>query len=638
MEEQPPKYRLTSQTIQDGAYTITVPANYEVWRDGVYERIIAEFTGAEPWPVPSMDSESPWEHRQNHLKRLTHFPIWTGRTGYRLDDKVVRDVVVKTNFALPDETVRTLWLPASVLADANKLKTLSDFGADVNSINAGALVLYFAALRGKNRELPMARVVRRVGYYPIDGEHAWLCGAQWIGPESTVEVDNQAHTALMRAYAPSKSTDDEAAYKEWRDFCVSYLYDEQGGRLTRWLFGQAFLPPIAPIIGQRGMIAHLYGESGHGKSALSSLAMTAFGDPREGHLYQGLNKTQNAILEMFETQVSDFPLLLDELQVTDARFNKSQLIYSLVLGQGKARVDSHGVRLGSADAKFRAIVQMTGEQPLIDKDLGGQVNRVIEIEMTRAMIPEKDRVRAIYSFERERRIWGLAGPRFLQTLRGHLRTPDQHDQFMGRYRDMKDVLREHITHNGSWDMLASVAFAEYLMLRFVFGADYDKQDAWQTAVDDAVWIYQQAIEPQQRDQTRPLWLRTLDVLREHLAGNPNMYPNLDTQEGQEAAKRGTAGRGFAGFMSGTEMIYLPAAFDRICFDAFGSSGKRAVSELVENGVARGSGKFKRIERSRRPWIPTARYIVLSLEALLEKPEPVRVNSVALASWDPEAEY
>lgn len=628
-----------AQRIPEGAFEVRIPANYEVWSCGVYERKLDTYDPSDPWPLASPDVAAPYEHKAAHLKRITHCPIWTSRSGTFYGDDTM---AVKMHFGLPDGSLRTLWFPAGLVTDAVRLKALADIGLDVNSNTAAALVAFIAGCRGANRDLPHARVVRRVGYYDIDGEPAWLVGQNWIGPENTnIECDAQAHTQLMRAYTTSpKTAEPEDAFLEWRSFVTRYLFGDQGAQLARWVCGQMCLPPIAPLIGQRGMVVNLYGQAGTGKSALSALALTMFGCPENGHLFQGLNKTSNAVLEIFENQVSAMPLLLDELQVLDQRFNKATLIYQLVLGQGKGRLDSSGTRIGGADKKFLAIVQTTGESNLIQKDVGGQSARVIEVDMTETTTPPIEEIRGIYKWIRERRLWGWAGLRFLRVFRADWMDLDQREVYLELRNSMRTNLERYVPHQTSLDMLTSVAFAEFLMLYYLFLDSGDRRADWDEAIDlavqDARFVYSSSVESARRDQVRPLAYRAMDALREHLAANPALYPNLDDPTALEGLAKGH-GKTFSGFISQGEVIYLNSGFNAICEKDLGVSGQRVLNDLSQKNWCLRSGEYNRVHRQRAPWIPKARYIVIPREILLEKAEPTIVNTSALATWTPDSD-
>src|SRR5688572_20631263 len=78
--------RLEQQRILD---EIAIPNQYEVWANGVYERLIFKVPeGEEPAPYPSLDREAPTAHATpTRLKKICDRPVYVSGIGHRMDDK-----------------------------------------------------------------------------------------------------------------------------------------------------------------------------------------------------------------------------------------------------------------------------------------------------------------------------------------------------------------------------------------------------------------------------------------------------------------------------------------------------------------------------------------------------------------------
>jgi hypothetical protein len=657
----PAAQRLTQQTIEcntgSQTWTVRVPMDYEVWRNGLFKRNLKTFDPSRPWPVPQLDTDASPAHIKDHLTRLTSFPVYFERTGYKLrwkKESQFTELLCKVAYHTGEGYVRRPWVSAATISDQRSITNLAKTGADINSINAREVILFLAAMRGENRELSALRVAQRLCYYEVENRPCWFVGDRWIGPMDGVDLDIENQSELQAAYGPSKHiVDHEKGYAEWKRFVEPYIMHPTRGALARWTFAVAFLPPIASLIGQRGFIAHFYAQSLRGKSALAALAMSAFGDPTQGGLFQFLDKTLPAVMNKFEEHISHLPVLFDEVQAIGA-MRLDTMIYSMAGGQARGRLSSEGRDTRSDEATFLAIPMFTGEEPIVGKsrrDAGGQGNRTIEVDVNQAAALPPDMVIAIYTFFR-RRLWGWAGIDYLSKISSLTRTDEGRATLVQKHVDMEVTLRSILPHDPSIvPRMASVALAEYLMLVLVFPyifGDIPRADmlvkARDLAISDAQTIYSLTIAAGRAEQGRPLAERALEVLRAHFVANPGLYPDLDTQEGLELYARGASSRaGFIGFRRNSptkpderELIYLQPGLESIVKEHLEIGAQVVINGFADMGMCVRSNTTRdlRVERGVIGILPKQRYFVVPLHVLTTENEPVDLS--VLSSWDPEA--
>jgi len=635
------------------SWDIKIPVEYEVWADGVYKRDLKSFTPGDPWPSASPDEQCP----RNHLVRLTmvtRYPILVTREGratttFTSQEPGSGDLLVGLEVRSAGGFRRRTWVPIRTLVNAQAITALAEDGADITSVNAKDVVQYIAACRTVNGSTEPVRVLRRCGYYEIDGQPCWLVGKKWIGGGERLALDLANQSKLQRGYGPSlknnEGLSDSEAYNAWRDFVWPYFTHERGS-ICRFLMGFTCVAPISELIGQYGFITHLYAQAGRGKSALALLVTTMWGNPEKGYLFQVLDKTRLGITAKFEHHASHLFMTYDEAQVAgDLKWD--QLIYSLSSGQGRGRVSNTGADMNSDETSFRAIVLMTGEHTIVGqtkRDSGGQAKRVVEIDLNRHLaLPLKD-LTSIYDFL-PRNLYGWGGVVFLQAVHQRFcRDAKGVAEFKTEYRKMKALIVDALPDiDGDLQQrLASIAFGEMLMLGLLFGdrlADLpaaNGQTGWNAAravaIKDALEVYAKGIAGGRADDSRPLHERCLSAIRMDMAANREAYPNIDANRdaADDVKQRGV--REFSGFIidgpnNEPELVILQGAFDRITKRDLDTPSRRVLADLVDNQIALSQGASHKVERSRLGVLPRNRYITIPYRLISSEDADARGTSV-----------
>lgn len=455
-----------------------VPYAYEIWADGVYH--VAASSPDDPM-TPSLKA-TPGPTRRANLRRLTHQPIWIRRFGHVLEhDEQIVELAYRDSIS---EEIVTLWADRHQIAAKLTILLLAKKGVPVNEGNAQAVIAFLdACLNLNGPRLECVNVLGRSGAYTLPEGTGWLIGDRWIGPTGTrVIPDPRTRGSITRGFTVSGS---ETA---WFDMFKKIAAQ---GPVARWLLYSTFAAPLLRLVKQRTFIIHHWCESGGGKTAIAKFCMSANGDPNV--LTMSFNRTEKSFTEVFE-YLSDVQVCFDELQATD-REMITKIVYWLCLEKKRVRTAQIGglQEGGAAEAGWKSIVRMTGEEPVIGKgnsvDLGGQANRIVQIGT--AAIPSALALEIHQWLEQQHFGWG--GMRFLEKLVYVMSAaPSEFGLVLAeRYAQIRDeivkrcgsnVVQERAAH------LAVVALAEYLANRWLF--DADPAGALEGAIQDAVAVGQ----------------------------------------------------------------------------------------------------------------------------------------------------
>lgn len=528
---------------------LQVPHGYLLASDGIWRSDkVEEVTLAEPLLVdPAAPLPGPLRAQ---MRQVVSRPLIITALAKPLD---ATEVMARINCRIDDGTLWSGWVPRSMVADARAIRDLSRRGYPVTSNNAPALVRYVEALLDDwGPRLPSHLVGTRYGAYVVDGRLTFVLGDGCIGAHGIEIAD--PHDAFRAALTP------EGEATEWVErvgpLAAKYT-------LLRVALAASFAAALVKVLRVRTFLVHWWGPSRTGKTTISKVSLTVWGDPQQ--LSSTLNSTQTAATAMYSS-INDLPYLLDELQVSTVEVDK--LVYALASGQSRGRADIRG-RM-QPEYTWSAVIQLTGEQPVLGTgrahDLGGQGNRVLELPVRAedALTPEA--TRAIYEFLDER-CHGHAGRNFVRGLVA-LDEAGQIDKVRERFREIRVKLveetgidREHT------NMAATLATAWHLARVLVFG--WTREDALREAIDDAVGVLRRL--ETERD-SRPLHEQVLEFLQDDRLQNPSAYYEVTSHS--EFAN----GKQYSGYQVANEVWIIPSAFTEL-MNRHGIAPRRAVSEL-----------------------------------------------------------
>ena len=258
-----------------------------------------------------------------------------------------------------------------IISQAKTITGLSEYGMDITSENAKAVVVYLAEMDKLNRDhIVKKETVNHLGWVEGRGFSPYIDG-----------VDYDSGGRFADAYA---AVTEKGSFDVWKETAGKIMTDPVclparivlaasiASVLLRWTSGQPFM-------------VHLWSsESGTGKTIAAMLAASVWADPTIGRYMRSMNATKVAN-EQLAGFCNNMPLILDELQTVQKNTDFDDIIYMLCEGTGKAR----GARDGGLreQTKWLNTIITNGEQPISADSRAGAVNRVISIEADGEIIP-----------------------------------------------------------------------------------------------------------------------------------------------------------------------------------------------------------------------------------------------------------
>lgn len=495
-----------------------VPQGYEVWADGLY-MLQEPLEGGERDVEPSL-RRTPSSHRVRCLRIVTRRPIWISRLGTAIDtgEELVQLAYFNT-FNNPEPVIE--WVSRSQITDRRALGGLGGRGLPMRSGNAGLVEDYLdKALAENGPTLPRVQVASRCGAYhvnlPAGGKAwGWLVGQAWIGPaEAKVESDPRAESGDTRGFIVSG---------DLASWCAKLNELSAVSPVCRWLCFSTFAAPLLRFISHRTFIIHHWGDSGGGKTGLARFAMSAWGHPQL--LTANFNRTQLSFTELFG-YIDDLPVAFDELQASK-NVDHANLIYAICLERGRARARKSG-GLQKEIEKWRSIVRMTGEEPIIGNgklNLGGETRRVIQLN---ARVLEERDAGGLHKWLESNVNFGHAGLAFLESLRSVVNLPDGIERLVKRYEALYQALDGRLGKLQSRaSALSAVALGEYLAATWLLHVDRDQ--AFEVAVQDALAVAK--VIAADENGTESVAEQAVQAFRDHRIAYRHLWVDIQTEAG-----------------------------------------------------------------------------------------------------------
>lgn len=286
----------------------------------------------------------------------------------------------------------------SIIASANKIVSLADYGISITSENAKSMVAYLQELETLNYDhIPTVTTTSRLG---------WVNKTDFMPYTNNVEFDGDM--ALNRLF---KSVHANGSEYLW----TSTLKEMMKGNLpVRLAVAASVASPILKLLNAQPFFVHFWSDmSATGKTLIIMAAASIWGDPSLGEYVQSFNATTVA-LERTAEILNNTPMVMDELQLSkDHRGTTNFDVYKLAQGQGKGR----GTKAGGVDRipQWCNTIITSGEGTILnDSDGQGAFARVLECEITEVLFDASNGNR-IANIIRENYGWG--GEKIIEALK-----------------------------------------------------------------------------------------------------------------------------------------------------------------------------------------------------------------------------
>lgn len=255
---------------------------------------------------------------------------------------------------------RSIVCERETIASKSKIVSLANYGVNVTSNTASALVQYFADIERLNgHSIPHYKSVSRVG---------WV-GNDFVPYTQDIRFDGEAENRPLY-----QAISQQGDYDEW----VKFITPLRKNKYLRLMLAASFASPLIERVNALPFVFHLWGETGKGKTVALMIAMSIWGDPRAGKLTRTMNMT-NAAMMSTTAFLYNLPFAGDELQtIKDTHTSYDKLIMQITEGIERGRM-SYNKNLPTRH--WRNAFLFTGEERCTnDKSGGGTKNRVFEVE------------------------------------------------------------------------------------------------------------------------------------------------------------------------------------------------------------------------------------------------------------------
>jgi len=260
-----------------------------------------------------------------------------------------------------------------IIANANKVSELANYGAPVLSTQGKMLIKWLRAYERTNfSAIRHRRLSGRLGWH-VTGDRltGFLFADRWLGDKGT-EIHHQSEHGITQLAQAVRAVGDPI--EELRALQIAMEFPP-----VAIVIGASLAAPLLRIFGCPPFTLSLSGTTSTGKTSAMRIAGAIWGNTDErkpDSILQTWNQTQNAIIEK-ASSLDGIPLMMDDTQVAPSDHVIQNTIYSLSTGRSKGRLNRMGRAVGEKSS--RTILISTGEMPMLEaSQQGGTRARVLE--------------------------------------------------------------------------------------------------------------------------------------------------------------------------------------------------------------------------------------------------------------------
>lgn len=252
-----------------------------------------------------------------------------------------------------------------MIASANRIVSLADYGISVTSENARSLVRYLSDIENYNMD--------RIEVQVSTSKLGWIQG-EFMPYGKSVIFDSE-----VKFKDTFESIHEGGSCDEWLDLAHKV---RMSGRFEPkiYLIGSLASALVEPL-NALPFIINLWGDTGKGKTVAIMLAASVWAYPGDNEFVTDPKSTTTA-LELRLDFLNNFPMLIDDMAQLKDKYNGdfSELIYMLCSGKGKDRANAS---LGlNKPTTWKNVILTNGEHSLVTETMqGGAINRIIDVEM-----------------------------------------------------------------------------------------------------------------------------------------------------------------------------------------------------------------------------------------------------------------
>src|SRR5574344_1143848 len=284
-----------------------------------------------------------------------------------------------------------------IIASANKIVSLADYGISVTSETSRALVKFLSDLENFNIDLIETKI--------STSKFGWIKD-EFMPYGMNIEFDSESRFKDI-----FESVQEFGSCDKWFDM-VRGLRKTGRFEINVYLaasFASVLLKPLNVL----PFIVNLWGETGKGKTVALMVAASIWANPAENKYITDPVSTMVA-LEVRDNILNNLPMIIDDLSKTRDKYGDqfTDIIYMLCGGKGKDR-SNKDLALNSATG-WQNVVLTNIERPLATETMrGGAINRILDFEMGDGSIFENGN--AVVKFISKN--YGFAGRMFIDVIK-----------------------------------------------------------------------------------------------------------------------------------------------------------------------------------------------------------------------------
>jgi len=252
-----------------------------------------------------------------------------------------------------------------VIASANKIVALADYGVSVTSETSKNLVRYLSDIENMNIDL--------IGTQISTSKLGWI-QKEFMPYGGSIIFDNE--TRFKDTYESIHGFGNEDI---WLNL-VRKVRKSDRFEPKIYLIGSLASALIEPL-NALPFVLNLWGDTGKGKTVAIMIAASVWAYPGGNDFVTDPKSTVTA-LELRLDFLNNFPMLIDDMAQLKDKYSGdfSELVYMLCSGKGKDRANA---TLGlNKSTTWRNVILTNGEHSLVTETMqGGAVNRIIDVEM-----------------------------------------------------------------------------------------------------------------------------------------------------------------------------------------------------------------------------------------------------------------
>lgn len=285
---------------------------------------------------------------------------------------------------------RTLVCDKEVIYNKNKVLSLANAGLPVNSNTASMFVKYMAEMEELNKGI--------IPHYVSTSSMGWV-GDKFMPYDDALVFDGEQENFQLY-----KSITQQGDYDAWLNHVAPLRHQSLPMRL---MLAASFASPLIDVCNALPFVLHLWGNTGAGKTVALMVAMSVWGNPKQGELVKTMNMT-NASMCSTAAFLNNLPFAGDELQtIRNNDMNYDKLIMQITEGIERGRMQ-YNKNLPTRSWKCSFI--FTGEEPCVsDTSGGGTKNRVIEVNYSGKIVQDGNETSSVVLEN-----YGHAGPQFIE--------------------------------------------------------------------------------------------------------------------------------------------------------------------------------------------------------------------------------